>query len=321
MVTCDSGWETHLVGGWQVRVLRCEQDGHETVVRFVPSMGCNIIGLEVDSHAYLVACEPDGHALGTPILYPTPNRVRNATFTFDGQAFRFPPNDGPHFIHGLVRETPWEVDEPVSTKEGIAVTARISMEPGKAAYEVFPIRNTLTLRISVSPGSLDMTFTIRNDDAEHRLPFGLAVHPYFPIHGKRSDVVLHVPAQRWMEAESLLPTGRLLPPSACSADPTQPIALDKLDLDDVFWGMRAAQPATIRYTAIGKRVTLEADDWFTHAVIYTPPEKPYFCVENQSCSTDAHNLHAKGHARAAHLTILDPGCSLDARIVLRVDDL
>jgi aldose 1-epimerase len=32
-----------------------------------------------------------------------------------------------------------------------------------------------------------------------------------------------------------------------------------------------------------------------------------FCIENQTCSTDAHNLHARGFTREAHLLVLAPG--------------
>jgi aldose 1-epimerase len=53
-------------------------------------------------------------------------------------------------------------------------------------------------------------------------------------------------------------------------------------------------------------------------VVYTPPERPFFCVENQSCSTDAHNLYSQGLQEAAHLTILDPGDSLAAWIEIAV---
>ena len=318
MVTRASSWETHPVGGWPVRVLSCRQNGHETTVRFVPSMGCNVIGFQVDGQEYLAACEPDGRILGTPVLYPTPNRVRNATFTFDDQVYRFEPNDGPHFIHGLVRHVAWELDAPQETTDGLAISANVRVAPGTDAWDVFPIRNTLSLRLEVTPGRLQMTFDINNDDPDQRLPFGLAIHPYFRILGERGDVTIHIPARRWMEAEALLPTGRLLPPSACSADPTEPITLENLDLDDVFWGMRASQPATVVYGALGTRITLEADDWFTHAVVYTPPDRPYLCVENQSCSTDAHNLAAKGFERAAHLTVLEPGASHQATVAMQV---
>ena len=321
MLRWESGWETHGVGGWQVRWLRVQDGERSTMVRFVPAMGCNVIGWEVDGVEYLVASEPDGRILGTPILYPMPNRVRDGVFSFDGREFRFAPNNGPNFIHGLVRDVLWELDEPQATQDGVSLTARVAIEPGTPLYEIFPIGNTLTLRLQVALGRLEMAFTVQNDDAVHRLPFGLAIHPYFAIHGRRSDVTLHVPARRCMEAESLLPTGRLLPASACSADPTQPVSLEGLDLDDVFWGMRSDHPATITYTSLSKRVTLAADDWFTHAVVYTPPEAPYFCVENQSCSTDAHNLHTRGLTEAAHLTILEPGQTHRASIVFRLDDV
>ena len=37
-----------------------------------------------------------------------------------------------------------------------------------------------------------------------------------------------------------------------------------------------------------KKLTLFADDFFTHSVVFTPTGRPFFCIENQSCSTDAH---------------------------------
>jgi len=41
-------------------------------------------------------------------------------------------------------------------------------------------------------------------------------------------------------------------------------------------------------------------------VVYT--ENPnFFCLENQACSTDAHNLYAQGKQDAAHLLIVQPG--------------
>jgi aldose 1-epimerase len=66
------------------------------------------------------------------------------------------------------------------------------------------------------------------------------------------------------------------------------------------------------------RLTLGASPDFTHVVVYTPAARPFFCIENQTCSTDAHNLHARGFVRQAHLSIVEPGQShrgaLDWRI-------
>ncbi len=295
--------------------------GERTIASIVPEKGCNLIGLQVGSVDYLYGLDraPEGpRLLGTPILYPTPNRVRGAEFTFEGRTFRFEPNSSGHFIHGLVRDVPWQVGEPRVSAEGSAVTACIAMRPGDALYERWPIANRLELTYHVRPGRVQLSFLVHNDDATQRLPFGLAIHPYFPILGPRESVRIQVPAQKWMEAKALIPTGRLMDLRDGPANLNQPQSLQGLDLDDVFWGAEPAQPPVISYDQIGKTVTLHADAFFTHCVVYTPQGRPFFCIENQSCSTDAHNLYARGLQQAAHLAILEPGQSLAAAIEIVV---
>jgi aldose 1-epimerase len=123
-----------------------------------------------------------------------------------------------------------------------------------------------------------------------------------------------------MEAVDLLPTGRLVDLDDGPADMCDPTPLSELNLDDVFWGMEPNEPQVIYYDSISKKVTLAASDFFTHACIFTPPQYPFFCVENQSCSTDAHNLYAQGLEKEAHLVILEPEESLSAWIEITVSD-
>jgi aldose 1-epimerase len=290
-----------------------------------PEVGANLFQFSVGKVEYLFDQfqQPLSPAtlLGTPILYPTPNRVRDARFLFDGSLFTFEPNDGTRFLHGLVRHARWEVQEPQISGDQISVTAAIVCAPGSPIYQRFPIANTLSVRYTLAPNSLRLDFAVENQDAAKRLPFGLAIHPYFRVHGPRSSVRIVVPAQRWMKAVDLLPTGELVDMAQGPADMRQPTSLSQLNLDDVFWGMGAEQPAVIYYDHLGKQLTLHADSFFTHAVVYTPSERPYFCIENQSCSTDAHNLDARGLSQAAHLAVLDPGERLDTWIAFRVTDI
>jgi aldose 1-epimerase len=161
---------------------------------------------------------------------------------------------------------------------------------------------------------------VRNQDARWRLPFGLAIHPYFRIIGPRESIRLQVPAKKWMESIEQMPTGRLIDLAGGPVDLCKPRSLSGLDLDDVYWGADPDRQQIIYYDQIGKKVTLTASDFFTHCVVYTPAGKPFFCIENQSCSTDAHNLYARGLEEAAHLTILDPGESLTASVVIAVGE-
>lgn len=282
---------------------------------------------QVDGVEYLVGAPPKRMGqiirrgpLGTPVLYPTPNRVRDAKFTFAGRTFEFEPNDGTRFLHGLVRDIPWECDEPIVTDECVSVAMRIAFEPGVPIYDLFPIRNTLEIDYTLVPGTIRLDFRVHNHDPEQLLPFGLGIHPFFQILGPRESVRLQVPAKKWMEAIDLLPTGRLLNLEEGPADLREPTRLSELDLDDLFWGLEPDHPMIIYYDDIGKKVTLTASDLFTHSVIFTPQTFPLFSVENQSCSTDAHNLYARGLDEEAHLSVLEPGQTLSAWIEIAVAD-
>jgi aldose 1-epimerase len=70
-------------------------------------------------------------------------------------------------------------------------------------------------------------------------------------------------------------------------------------------------------------VTLEASEIFKHMVVYTPSKRDFFCLENQTCSTDAHNLYEKGFTEEAHLLILEPvgspGSVVEGSLFYRVE--
>jgi len=291
---------------------------------FAPTQGCNPYSFQVGGREYMFgAFERDGQKriMGSPILYPMPNRVKNATFTFDGRVFTFEPNERTHFMHGLVQRAVWDVDEPVEGESSISVRTSIKCVPGTPMYERFPIENTLELVYRLEPRTMHMDFTVSNTDAVYRLPFGLAIHPTFNVYGPRESVTIECPATKWMEHETQIPSGRLIDIANGPADLRTPKPISELELDDVFFGLERAKPQVIRYHSLGKALTLYADDFFTHSVIYVPKGMPFFCVENQSCSTDAHNLYAQGLQDAAHLTILEPGETLSASITFQLSDL
>jgi aldose 1-epimerase len=64
-------------------------------------------------------------------------------------------------------------------------------------------------------------------------------------------------------------------------------------------------------------VTLRTSKEFTHAVVYTGHPKAV-CIENQTCSTDAHNLWKRGLKKESHLLILPPGKSHTGYILYKI---
>jgi succinyl-diaminopimelate desuccinylase len=109
-----------------------------------------------------------------------------------------------------------------------------------------------------------------------------------------------------MEALQMLPTGKLLPVGP-ERDLRQGRTLLELDLDDVYFGMAPGKRAGIQWRGSNIDLTLEASKEFTHLVVFTPWDRPLFAIENQTSSTDAHNLWGKGFKRESNLLVLQPG--------------
>ena len=291
---------------WQVYTL----NQANTTAKVIPEAGCNLFSFCVDDVEYLRV--PDelsrvpGVGFGTPILYPTPNRVRGAQFSFQGRRFHFPPNSAGNFIHGLVHSVAWRVTDSSVNDEQATLNVELVFDAKMKGFDKFPLRHRIGLSITVASGSVRWVYSVDNSEGATPVPFGFALHPYFLYQGDRAKTFLTVPATHWMKSEKQLPSGELVPLGQTPFDLRKPISFGQLKLDDVFFGMQPDKPVVVEFRDMKRRLVLESDEAFTHLVVYTP-NQPFFCVENQTCSTDAHNLASAGKKREAHLQICPPG--------------
>lgn len=302
----ETGWSRYVLSNGRLQV------------ELVPEAGFNVGSLKVDGTEMLR--HPDsieklrGVAYGVPILYPTPNRVRDAAFTFQGREYRFPANNGPNFIHGLVHSVAWDVVE-TSIREDrqggqaghtVSVTGGLSFQPQNDLFQRFPFPHTLRVTVSVTAEAVRWTYEVDNRQGTEPIPFGFALHPYFQYLGSREHTYVEIPASHVMEAVDLLPTGKLLPLDDHPLDARQPTSLAQIQADDVYYGLDPDRPTRIGFRDAGYELALHTSRDFTHLVLYSP-DRPFFCVENQTCSTDAHNLAASSHQDVAHLMVCPPG--------------
>lgn len=276
----------------------------------LPQAGSNLFSLKLGEEELLLQSpiiqKLTASYYGIPVLYPTPNRVRNSQFTFAEQTYRFMPNWKEHFLHGLVHSAPWEFNNPVSNDREARLQTFINFKPRHSLFSLWPFKHRISLDFILDHKSIKIIFSIQNHDKKS-IPFGFALHPFFRYIGKKKRTYLVCPAKYHMiNGEDLLPTGKIEFTDGTDFDIHKPVRLEGLDLDDVFWGMEPDQPAWFDVRDKKIKVDLQASEEFTHMVIYTGnPEA--FCMENQTCSTDAHNLHAKGFDSEAHLLIVEPG--------------
>jgi len=304
--------EKDAASGLEVLVLRYEdskQPARSLEARVAPAAGANLYSLKIGDDELLVQppslAELATSPAGTPVLFPMPNRVRDAVFVFEGRRFEFVANNDANFIHGLVRRRPWTAGEPRAGRADASVDVWIDWDAGQPDFARFPLEHRLTLTFTLTRGGLQIAYAVENRGTG-KLPFGFGLHPWFRVPGPREEVFLKIPAAQRMEAEGKLPTGKLIPVQKSPFDLRKPTPLAGLDLDDVYFGVTPAAAPAFEWRDRGVQVSLGASRSFTHVVVFTPPTRPTFCIENQTSSTDAHNLHARGLAREAHLIVVDP---------------
>jgi aldose 1-epimerase len=303
--------------GWTVYNLATGQ----TAVKLEPSAGANVFSIRYKGTELLKSPkslqELPGFAYGVPVLFPMPNRVRDGVFTYGGRQFKFTPNNEGNFLHGLVHSAKWEVTGYKTTDNAATVTCQLKFEPGSEQFKLFPLQHTFQLTVEAVSDGVRWTYLVDNSKGDKPVPFGFALHPWILYQGPRSETYITIPATHLMESVKLLPTGKLLELAGSNYDARTPKSLEGFFSDDVYFGMRSSAPTVIDFRQPRLKITLSASDDFTHLVLYTPKDQPWFCVENQTCSTDAHNLYAKGLTKESHLQIIEPGKTATGHIEMR----
>jgi aldose 1-epimerase len=121
--------------------------------------------------------------------------------------------------------------------------------------------------------------------------------------------------------EELLPTGKLIGSDTLKADVINGDRLGAMDFDHVFTDLDKDSKSEIWYEDIGFKIELSAGKTFSHIVFYTPKGEGLFCIENQTCSTDAHNMYQKGYKAESGLEIISPYGTKSDFIFYRVSDI
>lgn len=289
-------------------------------VCIAPDLGSNMFRFRVGKYE-IIHCEFDllkrKAFTGNFVLWPLPNRMRDKTYRYHGQSYSLEgvkrPYEDAFLIHGLVLDQQWQYEMPIIGQDFVSVKTSIDITPQSPFYEGYPFDSRLSLTYVLRKNGISINYTVYNHGAKD-LPFGFALHPYFSTLSGKDNTLVTVPANSVMEADvTLLPTGRILPLDGIMYkmfDLRQPVPIAHLKLDHVYTDVHAHGHAIIEYKEQAMRLSLSASNEFTHAVVFTPPPEvdgPFFCLEHQTCSTDALNLHAQGLTEMAHLLEVHPG--------------
>jgi len=290
-----------------------------TVVCIAPELGSNMFRFRVGDQDLIYADQAllkDKDFTGNFVLWPFPNRVRNKRYTYRGQSYSLEnvqrPRGNAPLIHGLVFDRPWRYSQPIIGPDAVSVTTYLDVNNESPYYMADPFESRLSLTYTLTGTELTITYQVQNKSSRV-LPFGFALHPYFSTFSDKHDVFISIPAQGVMEADDeLLPTGRIFDVNKvmyAMYDLREPIAVGHLKLDHVYTWLNKPALSILDYRKLAMQLHISATDDFTHIVIYTLDQAPYLCIEYQTCSTDAINLHNQSAdlRDAAHLLEVKPG--------------
>ena len=209
-------------------------------------------------------------------LAPYSNRIEAATFSFDGRTVALNPHPvaAPHAMHGVAWNRPFQCTVHDET------TARLVLNhPGDGDWPwSFELVETLVL----GPHGLSVTLQFKSTD-DRPQPVGLGFHPYFPNHG---EAHLRFTARHWWHARAdRIPLGHQSIPDDRNFNEGRIVPRG---LDDVY-GEVGGQ-AVISWPAIQAELHLGASANLDQSVVFSPPDRPYFCYEPVTHPTNSHNM-------------------------------
>jgi len=155
--------------GWSIAVLKYTDPGNakrSLEARIAAEAGSNLYSLKIGGTEVLVQPAEWGTTpslrYGFPVLFPTPNRVRDSKFTFDSQTYTFPANERTHFIHGLVHKLPWKAGAASADAKSASMETYLDWDSNQPDFKLFPIKNRVA-----------------------------GVHTYGGVHAAREAILLH----------------------------------------------------------------------------------------------------------------------------------
>ena len=278
-----------------------------------------------DSPQALLADESYASAL----LFPFPGRLRHGIYTFEGEAYTLPMNEGnrDNALHGLVYNQPFVVLRQQLTETTGLLTLRYDYDGQNPGYP-FPctldVTYTLTADTPGGPARFSLDFQVTNTGTTP-CPVAFGWHPYFSLNAEPlDDLLINLPAREVIELDDqLLPTGNRLLFHSPGNRSLQGRGLNTVFVVDSPAGPRQAErgqawpgPAETVLTSASQalQLTISQDASFPYLVVFTPPRRDAIAIEPMTASVNAFNTDNG-------LRVLEPGDFWDGTIQVRVTAL
>lgn len=239
------------------------------------------------------------------VLIPWPNRIENATYTFDGQVYTLEMTEPDRncALHGLKCWDEWETVDATDS----AVKLR-SVTEASAGYP-FRLETIVEYELDADSGiHVEITTTNIGDKAA---PYGTGTHAYLTCDGALADeCVLTLPAAEVLTVDqNLIPVGR----EAVAVEGLDFRAgrmIKKTQIDHAFTSLPSGEwTVSLSHPATGMNVVLSSDEDWVQVFSGDNQGRHGVAVEPMTCAPNAFNsgegliILAPGESNTHHLQI------------------
>ncbi len=308
--------EKSMING--IETIKLSLEGKETFIEVDPLHGANLLRYCFEG-TNIIDCNEEiaakGGFTGCPILYPTPNRVKDCKTIYNGKEYTQLRDGTPHMLHGYAFFREFTVEEIKIEDTFASVTLSFRMDEDPEAFKSYPFENKLSVTYTLYENSLKFTYKASNL-SDSVMPYGFAIHPYFYF---KEDAFFTIPSDEFVETTSaVIPTRNILKTEEHFEGINKGWFASNCVLDNNYI-KRDGENATLTLTEEKLKVTFAVPDDFKHFVVYHQKGGKFICIENQTCSIDANNMHLEGLSEVANQKFINPGESDSASIELIVE--
>jgi aldose 1-epimerase len=109
------------------------------------------------------------------MLFPWPNRILGATWSFEGRNMRLPVNEPAtnSSLHGLV----FDQNFSLVSEDPVTCETELRLQPSSG----YPFSISLSARFQLKEDSISITYGVTNTGVD-KAPFAIGFHPYFVAH-------------------------------------------------------------------------------------------------------------------------------------------
>ncbi|GAL61152.1 aldose 1-epimerase [Algibacter lectus] len=211
------------------------------------------------------------------ILFPFANRIKDGTYTYNNETYKFPVNEVPNnnALHGLVFDKTFDVIDETTTENSASV--KLLYKEDKKS-EGFPFTYSIQLEYRITETTLDLNVEVKNTDSE-TFPFTLGWHPYFLSSNLSESLLSFESTKKMVFSERMITTETTNNP-----DPSEMLLKDK-QLDDC-WELDKTE---VEFATPNYNLSINSSEENCFLQAYTPPLVNVIAIEPTTGVSDSFN--------------------------------